>query len=185
MDTMVNIDNNGLINPDYYKNAINDLCKRYIDKLYPDEKKITNNHLLAIMPHIYESLFKPDHNLPNNQKCNIPYNEFNISTLYRIYIQLYNDYLCMPSMYSFSRLTGIDESCIDKYVTGARFEIVNNRREFITGKLTETPIGVTVLANNESSVGLMYNRQNMVEKETIKQGLTLNDFIKISDKPSN
>ena len=181
MDTIQNINADGLINPDYYKNAINDICQRSIDELYPDTK-ITNNHMLAIMDCIYSSLFKPTHNLPNNQKCNIPYNTYNLTTLLNIYIELYNKYLCLPSMYSFSCMTGIDEPIINQYVTAARFKLSNNRRDKVQGKLYNSPLGVTVLANNDIDTGLMYNRQNMIDNQTVKQGLTVNDFVKISQQ---
>lgn len=176
---MENINADGLINPDYYKNSINDLCQRAIFELYPDDK-ITNNHMLAIMDYIYTSLFKPDKPLINNQKCNIPYNEYNISTLFYIYLDLYNKYLCLPSLYSFSRMTGLSEDIIQAYVTAARMEITKNRRDKVQGKLYNSPLGVTVLANNDIDTGLMYNRQNMIDNQTVKQGLTVNDFVKIS-----
>jgi len=176
---MENINADGLINPDYYKNVINDTCERVISELYPDEK-ITNNHLLYIMGYIYNSIFKPNKTLINNQKCNIPYNEYNINALFNIYLDLYNKYLCLPSLYSFSCMTGLSEDIIQAYVTEARLEITKNRRDKVQGKLYNSPLGVTVLANNDTDTGLMYNRQNMIERETVKQGLTVNDFVKIA-----
>ena len=188
IDSIANAENMQLVdgeyrlNEGYYKTVIYDLTRRFIDELYPDAKKITGNHLLAVMGHIYETLFKPDNTTWTNTKCNIPYNEYNIQTLYNIYLKLYRDYLCMPSMYSFSCMTGLDEGTIDKYVTRAKSEITKNRKELVQNKLYDTPLGVTVLANNDQDTGLMYNRQNMIERETVKQGLTLNDFVKISQK---
>lgn len=170
------------IDIDYYKNVINDLCKRYISELYPDVNKITNNHLLAIVCHIYDVLFKPTKTTWLNLKCNIPYNEYNITSLLDIYIKLYNDYNCLPSLYSFSCLTGLDEGTIERYVTDVKYELTKNRREKVQGKLFDNPVGVVTLANNDIDTGLMYNRQNIVDHETVKQQLTLNDFVKISQK---
>ena len=181
-DCITNLDSDGNINESYYNNAIRDLTKRYLTELYPETTKYTSNHLLAVMSHIYDSLFRPDKTYPNNPKLNIPYTVYNITTLYKLYVSLYNDYLCIPSLYSFSRMTGLDEATIEKYVTGVRFELVNNRKEMIQNKLYETPIGVTVLANNEESVGLMYNRQNMIDKQTVSRNISLSDIRQIAQK---
>ena len=170
------------IDIDYYKNVINDLCKRYISELYPDVNKITNNHLLAIMGCIYNVLFKPNNTSWCNKKCNIPYNTENIKALFNIYMQLYDNYDCLPSMYSFSRLTGLSEDALYSYLTDIRSELTKNRREKVQGKLYNTPVGVVTLANNDLDTGLMYNRQNIVDHETVKQKLSLNDFVKISQK---
>ena len=65
---------------------------------------------------------------------------------------------------------------------GAKSEIVNNRKELVQNKLYDSPLGVTVLANNEASVGLMYNRQNIIDKQTVAQNITVKDFVKIAQK---
>ena len=181
-DCITNIDSNGNINESYYNNAIRDLTKRYLTELYPETTKYTSNHLLAVMSHIYDSLFRPDGSLLYNQKSNIPYTTNNIQILFNIYIKLYNDYLCLPSLYSFSRMTGISEDALERYLTAGKSEVSKTRKEMVQNKLYETPIGVTVLANNEESVGLMYNRQNMIDKQTVSRNISLSDIRQIAQK---
>ena len=184
-NTIVNIDQNGVINPAYYKTACLDIIERTAADRGLDLHKITTVQFKPLLRACYNSLFKPTKTTFNNYKCNIPYTTENISALLDVYLELCEYFNCIPSLFNFERFTGITEDTTQKYVTASRLELLKSRKSFIQDKLTESPVGVIALANNDQDTGLMYNRQNMVEKETIKQGLTLNDFIKISDKTSN
>ncbi|MBP5411805.1 MAG: hypothetical protein J6Y47_00965 [Bacteroidales bacterium] len=79
-------------------------------------------------------------------------------------------------------MTGITEETIQNYVTDARIAITNNRREKVQGKLYNSPLGVTVLANNDIDTGLLYNRQNIIDHESVKQGISFNDLCKLTEK---
>lgn len=182
MEDQQNITTDGFINPDYYKSATLDIIQRTITEYGYNPDKITANHLVALFRACYHALFEPKNNVFCNNKCNIPYNETNITTLYKIYLDICEQYVCMPSNYGFSRYTGIQEDTLLKYVTAARLETQRKRADFIQNKLSDTPIGATVLANNDRETGLMYNRQNLIERETVKQGLTVQDFVKIAQQ---
>ena len=184
-NTIVNIDQNGAINPAYYKTACFDIIERNAAARDIDLNKITSNQLKSLLRECYYTLFKPTKNSFPNNRCNVPYTTENITALLDIYTAICERFCCIPSLFGFERFTGITEETTQKYVTASRLELTKQRKLFIQNKLTESPVGVIALANNDQDTGLMYNRQNMVEKETIKQGLTLNDFIKISDKTSN
>lgn len=168
--------NKPIIDKSYYENTINDHFKYYLDKLNYNPEKLTANHLNAIFNHIYNDIFKPTKTTQCNNKSNIPYSETNISILLDIYTSICRDNICIPSLYGFSLLTGIQEDTIKTYLTGAGLEILNARRDFIRNKLSDNNLGVTVLANNDPSVGLLYTRQNAIETQVIKQGLSLSDL---------
>lgn len=177
-------DGKNIINETYYNNAIRDRLNYYIQTLNYNPDKLTGNHLNAIFRHIYKDIFSHNCNQGHNEKCNVPYSHINISILYNIYTTICNDYICMPSLYGFSLLTGIDENKV-KEVTSITSENINNRREFVRNKLAENNLGITVLANNDPSVGLLYTRQNAIETQAIKQGLSLSDLRPITDKQAN
>lgn len=184
MNTLQNIDSNGVINPAYYKTACIDIIERTAAERGIDLNKITSNQLKSLLRECYYTLFKPEKNSFPNYRCNIPYTTDNITALLELYIDLNDKYNCIPSLFGFERFCGITEDTTLKYVTGSRLELLKLRKLYIQNKLTESPVGVIALANNDQDSGLMYNRQNIVDHETIKQGLTVNDFVKISDKSS-
>ena len=184
LETSVNLTNelsDGLpvINPTYYYNAINDGIKRYINEFNYDQNKLHPNNLLAIFRMIYLDLFKPDKPQIYNRKCNIPYSTKNFQILIEIYITLCNVYGCIASVYGLCALLGVENEILEKYVTNLSSQITNYRKEFIRNNLSVTPIGNTVLANNDTSVGLLYTRQNAIENQAIRQGLSLSDLKKI------
>ena len=191
METSANytgqLDQNGkpIIDKSYYNNAIREKIAFYIDALHYNPDKLTANHMNAIYRHIQEEVFAPHSNQGYNNKCNISYTETNISILLDIYTSISSDFVVMPSMFGFSLLTGIAEETIKSIVTPAALEIVNNRREYIRNKLADNNLGVTVLANNDPSVGLLYTRQNAIETQAIRQGLSLSDLKPITDKQAN
>ena len=178
-----NIDSNGNIKPDYYKNVINDLINQIIIEWDIDKDKLNINRFNGIFNEIGNRIFYTDSQTKNhNKKCNIPYNEYNITSLFYIYKDICYKYNIPMSVYSFGLLTHIEDGTVKKYVTSIESEIINNRREFVRGKLFENNLGVTVLANNDASVGLMYNRQNTIEKSVISRGISFSDLRPIEKK---
>ena len=129
-----------------------------------------------------DDLFKAHKPNTSNRNCNIQYTETNISVLLEIYTSICRDFIIMPSLYGFSLLTGIQEDTVKSIVTPASLEILNSRREYIRNKLADNNLGVTVLANNDPSVGLLYTRQNAIETQAIRQGLSLSDLKPITQK---
>ena len=179
-DKTANLDDNNRLNRAYYFNATVDIIEREAQNENYDLTKINANKLRAYLRVCYHSLFEPEQKTIHNYASIIPYNEDNILILLNIYIEVCEHYSCIPSLIGFERYSGIQEDTVKKYVTRATSLLCKMRKDFVQNKLSDTPIGVTVLANNDSDTGLMYNRQNMIERETVKQGLTLNDFVKIS-----
>ena len=184
MNDNISLDESGNINKLYYYNATLDIIRREAEQDSIDLNKITANQLRAYLRICYHILYEPRKAQHYNNACIIPYTEDNILLLLYLYIEVCERFSCIPSLLGFERYTGIQEDTVKKYVTSVSSLIGKMRKDFIQNKLSDNPIGVVTLANNDQDTGLLYNRQNMIEKETIKQGLTLNDFVKISDKTS-
>lgn len=191
MDNITNFltetDENGQnkIDINYYKNTINDLIVRFIEETQNNPykptinaDKITNNNMLSICIYIYETLFKREKAYKTDAASNIPYTQYNISALLQLYIDIVQSYGCIPSLYGFSRMTGIDENTVKK-VTPSSIGIVNIRAEMLRNALSDDRMGRIVLANNDSSYGLEYEKKNTIERETVRQGLALNDLPKL------
>ena len=174
--------NKPIIDKSYYDNSIRDKIQYYIQALNYNPDKLTGNHLNAIFKHIYTDIFSNNAQQGHNEKCNIIYSQTNIQTLLDIYISICNDFIIMPSLFGFSLLTGLSEETTKQYVTPAALEIVNHRKEYIRNKLADNNLGVTVLANNDTSIGLLYTRQNAIETQAIRQGLSLSDLKPITQK---
>ena len=174
--------NKPIIDKTYYNNIIREKISYYIDALNYTDKKLTANHINAIFAHIQEDIFKTQETQISNKKANIEYTQTNLTILFNIYISICRDFVIMPSLYGLSLLTGITEETFKEYVTPSSLAILNARREFVRNKLVENNLGVTVLANNDTSIGLLYTRQNAIESQAIRTGLSLSDLKPITDK---
>ena len=182
-DNIANLDANGNIIESYYYNAINDCIQSYISILNYNPNKLTNNNLYAIAAHIYDHVFRPMKRQHHGENCNIPYTTDNISKLLNIYINIWLDYDCSPSLHCFERMTGICAEVVKQYVTTARLTILKVNQQYLINKLLDDgAIGHTVLANNEECYGLMYNRQNMLDKQTVSRNISLSDIRQIAQK---
>lgn len=185
MDNITNYlqetDENGQnkINIDYYRNIITDYITDYINTSGLDRNKLTGNDFLACFASIHEKVFKPIKPTFTNKKCDIPYTQYNISELLKIYVNICLLYKIHPSLFAFSVLTGITEEIVKKYVTTSSLTISNFRREMLRNDLASDRMGRIVLANNDSSYGLEYEKKNTIERETVRQGLALNDLPKL------
>jgi len=177
--TTTDENNAPMINPDYYRNILTDFINDYMKETETPRNKLTGNDFLAICRKTYNTIFKPD-TTQVYKKCNIPYTEYNINTLYNLYIDICLSYKIHPSMYAFSIMTGLDEGTIYRYVTPSRDETLFLRREMLRNELAQDKFGRVVLANNDSSYGLEYEKKNTVEREQIKQGLSLYDLPQIN-----
>lgn len=169
-------DNNPMINGDYYRNIIIENINNYIIETGIERKNLTGNDLLAIFRHTQQTIFKPTKKTFPNKTSNIIYSEYNIQTLYNLFIDICITYKVHPSLFAFSILTGIDENTVKIYLTSSQSETLNLRREMLRNELASDKTGRIVLANNDSSYGLEYERKNTIERETIKQGLSLQDL---------
>lgn len=179
---LTTLDDNGrqMINPDYYKNVILDNINLYMQETGIKRNELDANDFLAIFRSLYNTLFKPLQNKPNNEQCNIPYTDYNLNTLFNVYIDICAMYKIHPSVFAFGVLTGITETIIRQYVTSAGLIITNFRRDMLRNELARDKTGRIVLANNDSSYGLEYEKKNTVEREQIRQGLSLNELPQIT-----
>lgn len=184
-------DENGkpMIDPTYYKNIITDHINHFIEESQAnpykptiDPDKLTNNQMLTILKYIYQSIFtNPSRAYITDRRCNVPYTDYNINTLYLLYMDIVQSYGCIPSFYGFSSMTGLSEDIIHRYVTSSDSEITNTRREMLRNLLADDKTGRIVLANNDSSFGLEYERKNTVERETIRRGLGVQDLPRLAE----
>ena len=175
-------DENGNINIAYYKNAALDVIERTFKERGIEPRRATTNDLQYAMRQCYYAIFEPQDRPWGNNACNIPYNTKNIQALFKLYCDLCEAYGALPSMYVFGRFTGITEEIVYKYVTPQSLDIVKARKAAIQNKLYEAPVGVITLANNDADSGLMYNRQNIADRETVKKALNFSELVKIAQK---
>lgn len=182
---LTTLDDNGrqMINPDYYKNIIYDYINLYIQDNEIKKRDIDGNDLLSIFRSVNEKIFINHNKNPNNPaspNSNIPYTTYNIATLYKLYTDISLCYKVHPSLYAFYVLTGIEEDTTKKYLTRAGVDTLNLRREMLRNELAQDKTGRIVLANNDQSYGLEYEKKSALDRETIKQGLSLQDLPKIT-----
>ena len=176
-----NIDNAGNIDKSYYINASIDIIQREAQQRNIDLNKLKANQLKALLRACYHSLYEPPKNLFTNQKCNITYNEKNIQALLDVYIEICETFFCIPSLFGFERYSGITEETTQKYLTRSKLELLKLRKDYIQNELSNTPLGITVLANHDQDTGLLYNRQNILEREAVKHSLSKNDLLKLPE----
>ena len=179
-----------IIDYDTYESIIFDTFEQaMIDRGYdPNTRKLNGNNANALLRAVYKQVFKPSKTQINNQTSNITYNIDNIAILLDIYVDLCQQYNILPSIYGLCRLIGMDDQTLIKYdgqvlVSGERFSIgkilTDARQTSVLNELYTNNLGVTVLANNETTVNLCYNRQNMIEETAIKQGLSMQELPKL------
>ena len=179
-------DENGVIDPAYYRAACMDIIQRTFEEDGVNPEKVTTNDLQYALRQCYYAIFADTkkHDTRGFPKlcCNIPYTTENITALLLLYFDICEKYRALPSLYAFERFTGLTEETVKKYVTAAALETVKARKSAIQNKLYEATVGVITLANNDADSGLMYNRQNIVDNATIKKSLNFADLVQIAQK---
>ena len=175
-------DINGNIDIAYYKAAALDVIDRTFKERGIDPQRVTTNDLQYALRQCYYALFEPETRPFGNDACNIPYTTKNMEALLRLYYDICEMYRALPSLYVFERFTGIREDTLFRYVTPSKSDIVKARKAAIQNKLYEAPVGVITLANNDADSGLMYNRQNIADRETVKKALNFSELVKIAQK---
>lgn len=175
-ESNVNFDTDGYINESYYLNACLDIIQRGLEQRGIDPDKVTTNQMTYHFDECYKALFKPEKPLINNQTNNLPYNTINIERLINIYLSICSIYNLLPSVYVFTRFSGLTEETMEGYVTRGRLIIGKHRKNFVQNRLNDSPVGVIALANNDIDTGLLYTRQNIVAHATVKKALSFNDL---------
>ena len=179
-ETAIVLDEGGQIDEHYYRITIGDIVQQTMTEYGYDPKHITANHLNACLTACRRALFDTRQSYIANPNSNpMIYNFDAVQKLFTIYMDICEQYICIPSLYGFERLTGLTEETTKGYLTPAGLAVLKSRKEYIQNKLADSTLGVTVLANNDSSVGLMYTAQNQIRQETIKQGLAVENLPKL------
>lgn len=174
-------DGQPMIDPAYYENIITDHIHDYITETGIERGKLTGNDFLAIFRTTQRDVFKPQRKTFPNKASNITYSTHNIQALFNLYIDICMQYKVYPSLFGFSILTGIQEDTTKQYLTPAQLEVTNLRREMLRNDLASDKMGRVVLANNDASFGLEYERKNTVERETIRRGLGVQDLPRLAE----
>lgn len=169
------------INPEYYKNIINDRIDDFISRKGKDPAKINGNDLMAAFVGIRQAIFKYKGEEWQRHACNVPYTVYNIKSLLDVYINIAIERGAHPSLFGFSWLTGIDENTVKEYLTPASLEILNIRREMLRNSLADDRMGRIVLANNDSSYGLEYEKKQATDREQIRQLHTANELPQLTE----
>jgi hypothetical protein len=131
--------------------------------------KVKHNTFDRALQAVYDTLFKPDKCLENNQKSLLPYNDNTVlNNIINIYIKLCNSTDNDSTIRGFCCLTGYDDNSVYSWIgdelNPERRDIVKriqkSRVDMIENKLSDHPIGATALANNSASLGMMWARNN-------------------------
>lgn len=170
----------GRIDTRRYFNAIIETIERaFEDRNIPIEK-VTANRIMFAFSIVRETFFDHRQNIPLPHNTDpILYQSDNLRDIFGVYLKVCEYFDILPSLYAFERFTGITEDTTIAHLTAEQLELLKSRREWVRNKLGESTLGVTVLANNDSSVGLMYTAQNQIRQETIKQGLSMGELPKL------
>jgi len=184
--SQVNLDEDGFINIEWYFKASCDIIERAAQERGQDITKLTANDMTPLYRRVYEALFRPEKGRGRHgEKCNLKYCAENISRLITLYTALAGEYNVLPSMEALELLTGIEDTNICKYVTDARKRIAKTRKTWVQNGLSQFPIGMVTLANNDLDTGLCYNRQNITDRATVNKALSFNDLVQIGEKTGN
>ena len=178
----INLDDDGYIDEQFYLNACIDIIDRGIQDRGRNPDHITTNQLKAHLNDCYNTLFRPNKPILYNPNCRIPYNTTNIQRLINVYLTICDVYDVLPSVYVFSRFTGIGDDTMDEYVTHARNQITKHRKDYVQDRLNDSTVGVIALANNDIDTSLLYTRQNLVDHATVKKALSFADLRQIAQK---
>lgn len=131
--------------------------------------KVKHNTFDRALQAVYDTLFRPDKTLENNQLSLLPYDDNKVlNNLINIYIRLCNTTDNDSTIRGFCCMTGFDNNTIwgwsrdelNPERMGAVKRITESRVEMIENKLSDHPIGTTALANNSASLGMMWARNN-------------------------
>lgn len=169
---------------DQLDSYIEEFCS--INGINPGDMK--NPQFNGALLYIYRNRYKPDRGQWNNRACIFDYEtETGLTELCRLaegYIALALKYNKMVTLYGFQCLTGVRVSTMQRWsdadstgrlktggnggnITKLRSNLVKSlvdgSREYVRAALADTNIGLITLANNDKSIGLEYNRQQLAD----------------------
>ena len=131
--------------------------------------KIKHNQFDGVLRQVYNQLFKPSTTLKDNKYSLLPYDDVDvINHLIDIYFELCDLCDIDSTARGFCCMTGFNEFVLTRWkedeLNPARSQaikrIAQNRIAGIESKLSDHPIGTTALANNSTSLGMLWARNN-------------------------
>lgn len=150
-----------------------------VNGIAPEDMKAAQ--FTAALLYVYRNMFKPETTQRNNRACIYDYEtEDGLRALCQIaddYIAIALKYNKMVTPYGFQCMTGVYKETLERWfdaglnarnagnITKLRYflskSIFDGSREFVRAALSDTNIGLITLANNDKSIGLEYNRQQL------------------------
>jgi len=134
-------------------------------------KHSTVNYMLST---VYKRLFKPDHNLPNNQKSLVDYNDIELlQVLADKFIDICQRFNKSLGLMSFSYMLGCSYSTIACWLNASDGDGLNYKRSLVLKSIQEghkaqhiallndTPVGALAVANNDHETGLEWAKNNL------------------------
>ena len=164
-------------------NVINDVLTElnidaYDYKAITSIKHSTVNYMLST---VYKRLFKPDHNLPNNQKSLVDYNDIELlQVLANKFIDICQRFNKSLGLMSFSYMLGCSYSTLDNWLHAADSDELNRARLEVLKSiqvshkaqhialLNDSPVGALAVANNDFETGLEWSK-NQLQQITTKE----------------
>lgn len=155
-------------------NCVISFFKNYNINIYDlsQRKLITHNVLTSCMFYIYDSLFKPDKGMVNNQKSLIDYNDSELlSVIADKFIRICMLFDKSLGLMPFSYMTGISTETLrrwsieDKETNPKRYAIVKSiqdgHKQMQINILNNSPVGALAVANNDHETGLEWSKNQM------------------------
>lgn len=157
-------------------NCINDfLIINGIENNYKSLVSVKHSTINYMFSYIYERLFKPDHNLPNNQKSLIDYNDVELLQVladkFNSICQRFNKSL---GVMSFCYMVGVSYDTVYSWLHNPESNperikvfksIQENHKVQQIALLNDTPVGALAVANNDVETGLNWSA-NQVQQIT-------------------
>lgn len=151
-------------------NCINDfLVINNIDNDYKSLVNIKHQTINFMLSYIYEQLFKPNHNLKNNQKSIIDYDDLELlQVLANKFINICQRFNKSLGLMSFSYFIGVDYTTLYRWLNEKesnynRYYILKSIQESHKAAqislLNDSPVGALAVANNDPETGLEWSKQ--------------------------
>ena len=175
------------INPDTIQDQVEQTIKKYCDTYgidiynYNVRSNIKHTEVNNILRYCFNNLFKPDHNLYNNQGSLIDYDNISqLSIVTDTFINVCSFFNKALGLYSFSIFSGISYSTLKLWCASDN-DLLNPKRlllekiqDYNTRSLVDHlkdagPVGAVAVANNDTEAGLRWsaNQAAQITQNTV------------------
>lgn len=167
-----------IINPDTLESEVMNMINKYCDTYniniydYNTRVNIKHNEVNNILRFCYNSIFKPDKKLFNNQASLIDYdNTDQLQVVVDVFINICMFFNKALGLFSFGIFSGIAWSTLQIWVgpegekrNPERSRLMKSIQEYNKGalisNLKDTPVGALAVANNDVETGLNWSKNN-------------------------